>query len=173
MYCILPIICIIFVFVAISCGDIPLDSFVRCEKESHPRHHSNALWQTRNLFKCVYVSQHVTPGRLGQRSECQGVHGSTPPPVLKGIARSPKSSQMLQQAVGTEARKPMQMCTIMCVNDVVCMCMCMCMWMSMKRCTRPLGQRPESQYKSYSGTYLYHIYQRQSCNQHVYISANV
>ena len=100
---------------------------------------------------------------LGQRQECQGVHGSTPPPVLKGIARSPKSSQMLQQAVGTEARKPMQMCTIMCVNDVVCMCMCMCM--SIKRCTRPLGQRPESQYKSYSGTYLYHIYQRQSCQR--------
>ena len=68
-----------------------------------------------------------------------------------GVNSSPKPSQTLHKAVGTEARKPIQMCTIICVNDVVCMCMCM--RMCIKRCTRPLEQRPESEYKSYSRPY--------------------
>ena len=32
-------------------------------------------------------------------------------------------SEMLHQAVGTEARKPRQICKSICVNDAVCGCM--------------------------------------------------
>ena len=76
MYCILPIICIIFVFVAISCGDIPLDSFVRCEK-NHTRAITQMHCDKPETYSRVYMYRkmlHQAVGTEARMSRCSWQH---------------------------------------------------------------------------------------------------
>ena len=68
MYCILPIICIIFVFVAISCGDIPLDSFVRCEK-NHTRAITQMHCDKPETYSSVYMYRNMLHQAVWNRGQ--------------------------------------------------------------------------------------------------------
>ena len=68
MYCILPIICIIFVFVAISCGDIPLDSFVRVEK-NHTRAITQMHCDKPETYSSVYMYRNMLHQAVWNRGQ--------------------------------------------------------------------------------------------------------